>query len=55
MRTCPACNHRFHSTYSIAYRKMEKECIIFLDMDDALMTMACWKNRLTKKSAITKS
>ncbi|AFA49799.1 CpXC domain-containing protein [Acetobacterium woodii] len=33
--TCPVCGHRFRSPYSTAYKEMEKEYIIFLDLDDA--------------------
>lgn len=33
--TCPSCRHHFRSPYSMAYKEMEKEYIIFLDMNDA--------------------
>ncbi len=32
--TCPICNHRFRSSYSMAYRDMEKEYVILLDIKD---------------------
>lgn len=32
--TCPSCGHHFRSPYSMAYKEMEKEYIIFLDMND---------------------
>jgi hypothetical protein len=33
--TCPSCEHHFRSPYSLAYKEMEKEYIIFLDRDEA--------------------
>jgi hypothetical protein len=32
--TCPSCTHHFRSPYSMAYKEMEKEYIIFLELDE---------------------
>ena len=32
--TCPSCGQHFRSPYSMAYKEMEKEYIIFLDLDE---------------------
>jgi predicted RNA-binding Zn-ribbon protein involved in translation (DUF1610 family) len=32
--TCPSCGQQFRSPYSMAYKEMEKEYIIFLDLDE---------------------
>ncbi|KNZ40252.1 CpXC domain-containing protein [Acetobacterium bakii] len=33
--TCPVCSHRFRSPYSMSYKEMEQEYIIFLDLGEA--------------------
>jgi len=33
--TCPSCEHHFRSPYSLAYKEMEKEYIIFLNLEEA--------------------
>lgn len=46
--TCPACGQQFRSPYSMAYKEMEKEYIIFLDQEET----AGYSNEIQSESRL---